>query len=59
MGTAYKVMAPEYLIASFLIAGRDKDITRTKILLEETKVDNKGLSGIMKNYELLEKCNKL
>jgi predicted nucleotidyltransferase len=58
-GVRTKVMTPEYLIALFLKAGRDKDITKIKMLLEQATVDKNKLTGILNRYGLLEKLNRL
>jgi len=58
-GINSKVMTPEYLIALFLSAGRDKDITKIRLLLEQASVDHKRLNGILKKYNLVEKFDRL
>ena len=58
-GVDTKVMTPEYLIALFLKAGRDKDIAKIKMLLEQATVDNSKLTGILDRYKLLEKFKRL
>jgi hypothetical protein len=58
-GVKTKVMTPEYLIASFLLAGRDKDITKIKLLLEQAPIDQEKLTGILSRYNLLEKFHNL
>jgi hypothetical protein len=52
-------MTPEYLIASFLLAGRDKDIAKIKLLLEQAPIDHEKLTGILSLYNLLEKFHNL
>jgi hypothetical protein len=54
-GVKTKVMTPEYLIASFLLAGRDKDIAKIKLLLEQAPLDQAKLTGILSRHNLLEK----
>ena len=58
-GVKTKVMTPEYLIASFLLAGRDKDIAKIKLLLEQAPLDHEKLTGILSRYNLLEKFHNL
>jgi hypothetical protein len=58
-GAKTKVMTPEYLIASFLLAGRDKDIAKIRLLLEQAPIDQEKLTGILSRYNLLEKFHNL
>jgi hypothetical protein len=58
-GVKTKVMTPEYLIGSFLLAGRDKDIAKIKLLLEQAPLDHEKLTGILSRYDLLEKFHNL
>ncbi len=51
-GVKTKVIIPEYLIALLLKAGREKDIIKVKMLLEQAKVDRKKLSEILVRYDL-------
>ncbi len=50
-----KVIIPEYLIALFLRAGRDKDIRKIQMLLEQVEIDIEKLIGILDEYGLTEK----
>lgn len=54
-----KVITPEYLMAMFLVAGRDKDILKIKMLLEQTNIDRAKLKSILQSYSLIEKFEKL
>lgn len=58
-GVKTKVIAPEYLIALFLKAGRDKDIIKIRMLLEQAEVDRKKLKEILRKYNLAEKLKRL
>jgi predicted nucleotidyltransferase len=58
-GVETKVMTPEYLIALFVKAGRDKDIIKIKMLLEQASVDRKKLTGILKRFNLHEEFNNI
>jgi predicted nucleotidyltransferase len=51
-GIKTKVITPEYLIALLLRAGREKDIMKIKMLLEQAKVDRKKLNEILIKYDL-------
>ena len=55
-GVKTKVFKPEYLIASFLIAGRDKDTRKIQMLFEQTKVDKNKLINILDKHDLKEKA---
>jgi hypothetical protein len=52
-------MIPEYLIALFLIADREKDITKIEMLLKQAEVDMEKLKKILIRYNLDEKFNKI
>ncbi len=54
-----RVMTPEYLIALFVMAGREKDIMKIRLLLEQGAVDNKILRNILKKYDLIKKFNTM
>ena len=54
-----KVVAPEYLIAILLRAGRKKDIEKIEKLLEQTKIDLKQLKNILDKYGLSDKFKNL
>lgn len=53
-----KVVTPEYLIALFLRAGRNKDIIKIEMLFNQTKVDMERLNSILDRYGLTEKFVK-
>ena len=53
-GVQAKVMTPEYLIALFLRAGREKDRTKIRMLLEQSGVNKERLREILERYGLLE-----
>ncbi len=57
-GIRTKVMRPEYLIALFLKAGRDKDIRKIEMLLRQTKIDMEKLKDILRRYDLLKKFKR-
>ncbi len=57
-GVRTKVMRPEYLIALFLKAGRDKDIRKIEMLLKQTKIDMEKLKDILRRYDLLKKFKR-
>jgi len=50
-----KVMVPEYLIALLLEAGRDKDLMKIKILLDEAEIDEDRLNKILTRYDLADR----
>ncbi len=54
-GAKTKIMTPEYLIALFLRAGRDKDIRKIQMLLTQTKVDKTKLMRILNEFGLKKK----
>lgn len=58
-GVKSKVMIPEYLIAMFLKAGRDKDIIKIKMLLEQTSINKEKLNEILIKYNLHQKFKDL
>lgn len=51
-GVRTKVITPEYLIALFLRAGRDKDLRKVEMLLEQCDIDRPRLEGILARYGL-------
>lgn len=53
-----RVVGPEYLIALFLKAGRDKDARKIELLLEQSKIDIKRLDKILHKYGLTGKFAK-
>ncbi|MBM4465828.1 MAG: hypothetical protein FJ014_09795 [Chloroflexi bacterium] len=54
-GVKTKVLTPEYLIALFLRAGRDKDWRKIQMLLEQCEIDSERLQRILSQYGLCEK----
>ncbi len=50
-----KVITPEYLIVLFLKAGREKDILKIELLLNQTKIDILKLKRLLYKFKLLEK----
>jgi hypothetical protein len=50
-----RVIAPEYLIALLLVAGRQKDKIKIEMLFNQAKVDIKKLKEITAKYKLSEK----
>jgi len=54
-GVKTKVIVPEYLIALFLRAGRDKDRRKIEMLLEQCQIDKERLQKILSQYGLDEK----
>lgn len=57
-GIKTKVITPEYLIPLFLKAGRDKDIRKIEMLLEQAKINVKKLKEILERYGLSGKFTK-
>ena len=49
------MIIPEYLIALFLRAGRDKDLRKIEMLLEQCDIDRQKLEGILNRYSMNEK----
>jgi len=58
-GVRTRVMSAEYLIALFLIASREKDIMKIRLLLEQTSINKELLKDILERYHLLEKFEKV
>ncbi|MFH1957592.1 MAG: hypothetical protein ABIJ15_03870 [bacterium] len=58
-GVKTKVITPEFLIALFLRASRDKDIRKTEMLLEQAQINRKKLDRILKKYKLSGKFVRL
>lgn len=54
-GIKTKVMTPEYLIALLAKAGRDKDIIKIKMLMDEAGVDIERLNKILTSHDLVDK----
>jgi len=54
-GVKTKVIVPEYLIALFLRAGRNKDRRKIEMLLEQCQIDKERLQKILSQYGLNEK----
>ena len=57
-GIKTKVITPEYLIPLFLKAGRDKDIRKIEMLLEQAKINAEKLDEILVKYGLTRKFSK-
>ncbi|MEW6481478.1 MAG: nucleotidyltransferase [bacterium] len=57
-GTKTKVMTPEYLVALFLRAFREKDKRKIEMILKQTDVDKEKLDEILNKYGLTEKFSK-
>jgi predicted nucleotidyltransferase len=57
-GVKTKILAPEYLIALFIRAGRKKDERKIEMLLEQATVDKGKLAKILNENDLTEKFNK-
>jgi predicted nucleotidyltransferase len=58
-GVKTRVMAPEYLVAVLLRAGRKKDMEKIEKLLEQTKIDKRKLGAILRKYGLTRKFDLL
>jgi len=58
-GVKTKVIVPEYLIALFLRAGRNKDRRKIEMLLEQCQIDRGRLQRILSQYGLDEKFREL
>lgn len=54
-----RVMAPEYLIALLLRAGRDKDKRKIEMLLQQAEINRKKLNEILSKYSLNERFKRL
>lgn len=54
-GIKTRIMTPEYLIALFLRAGRDKDIRKIQMLMAQTKIDKTKLNRILTDNGLKKK----
>ena len=54
-GTKTRIIAPEYLIALFLRAFRDKDLRKIEMLLKQTNVNKEKLDEILNKYGLTKK----
>jgi len=54
-GVKTKIIAPEYLIALFLRANRDKDMRKTQMLLEQAEIDMEKLNKVLNEHGLTEK----
>jgi len=54
-GVQTRVMLPEYLIALFLKASRDKDKIKIQMLLEQAEVNMEKLKEILNKYSLIDK----
>ncbi len=58
-GIRTKVITPEYLVALFLRAGREKDLAKTRMLLEQADVDRERLKDILKRCGLSERFRSI
>jgi predicted nucleotidyltransferase len=58
-GIRAKVMTPEYLIALFLRAGREKDRMKVRLLLEQSDVNREQLKEILERYGLSERFGSI
>lgn len=58
-GVNTKVLTPEYLIALFARAGREKDKRKISLLLEQAEVDRQKLERILDRYGLSERSRDL
>jgi len=58
-GVKTRVMAPEYLVAVLLRAGRKKNLEKIEKLLEQTKIDRRKLGAILRKYGLSKKFGLL
>lgn len=58
-GVRTKVITPEYLIPLFLRAGRDKDILKIRMLLEQAEVDLERLKEIATRFGLYDRWERL
>lgn len=56
-GILTKVVRPEFLIALFLDASREKDIIKIRLLLDQTKIEMRALMKILKRHRLENKFN--
>lgn len=54
-GLKTKILTPEYLIALFIRAGRNKDERKIEMLLEQTEIDMEKLRKILVENGLMEK----
>lgn len=57
-GIQTKVIIPEYLIALLLTAGRQKDIIKVNMLLEQAEVNKGRLNEIVNRYKLNDKFKR-
>ncbi|MGQ9535429.1 MAG: hypothetical protein ACUVTF_09425 [bacterium] len=54
-GVKTKIIIPEYLIALFLRANREKDIRKIQMLLDQAEINENKLNKILSEYGLEEK----
>lgn len=54
-GVSTKIITPEYLIALFLRAGREKDERKVELLLKQAEIDLEKLNNILIKYDLVKK----
>jgi len=57
-GVKTRVMSPEYLIALFLKASRDKDKMKVRLLLDQAVINTQRLRAILTKYDLVEKYER-
>ncbi len=58
-GIPTRVITPEYLIPLFLRAGRDKDVRKARMLLEQADVGREKMEGVLVRYGLYERFQQL
>jgi predicted nucleotidyltransferase len=57
-GVKTRVISPEYLIALFLSAGREKDKIKVRLLLDQADIDKEKLEIILRKYSLYNKFER-
>jgi len=57
-GVKTRVVSPEYLIALFLSAGREKDKIKVRLLLDQADIDKEKLEIILRKYSLYNKFER-
>ena len=58
-GTTVRIVSPEYLVALFLVAGRQKDKYKARMILDQAKIDKNKLLMILRKYRLISKYKLL
>jgi predicted nucleotidyltransferase len=58
-GVATRVISPEYLIALFLKASREKDKVKIRMLLDQANVDMERVRDILVRYSLWERFERI